>query len=121
MYLLSLLFSTEIMDQHILTPDQNILPVTNFQSDDLLEKLKLLNYEKTLLIDLKMKPLSRFYFVKSINPGEQFFMFTLICWWLCQKMGKNMERPQEYDDPNDVISRILVILEEMVRNVLLKQ
>ncbi|KAM7352169.1 intraflagellar transport 57 [Cochliomyia hominivorax] len=91
----------------------NVLPVVNFQSDDLLEKLKLLSYEKTLLSDLKMKPLSRFYFVKSTNPGEQFYMFTLICWWLCQKLGKNMERPQEYDDPNDVISKIIVILEQM--------
>ncbi|XP_037826322.1 intraflagellar transport protein 57 homolog [Lucilia sericata] len=91
----------------------NVLPVVNFQSDDLIEKLKLLNYEKTLLSDLKMKPLSRFYFVKSTNPGEQFYMFTLTCWWLCQKLGKNMERPQEYDDPNDVISKILAILEQM--------
>lgn len=95
----------------------NILPVTNFQPDDLLEKLKLLNYDKTLLNDLKMKPLSRFYFVKSVNPGEQFFMFTIICWWLCQKLGINMERPQEYDDPNDIISRILKILDEMVSDV----
>ncbi|XP_023308679.2 intraflagellar transport protein 57 homolog [Lucilia cuprina] len=91
----------------------NALPVLNFQSDDLIEKLKLLNYEKTLLNDLKMKPLSRFYFVKSTNPGEQFYMFTLTCWWLCLKLGKNMERPQEYDDPNDVISKILAILEQM--------
>lgn len=92
----------------------NILPVINFQSDDLIEKLKLLNYEKSLLSDLKMKPLSRFYFVKSTNPGEQFYMFTLICWWLCQKLGKQMERPQEYDDPNDVIAKIIGILEQMV-------
>ncbi|XP_013098296.1 intraflagellar transport protein 57 homolog [Stomoxys calcitrans] len=93
--------------------DQNILPLTTFQSDDLLEKLKFLNYEKNLLSELKMKPLSRFYFVKSTNPGEQFYMFTLICWWLCQKLGKNMQRPQEYDDPNDVIARIVAILEEI--------
>ncbi|XP_075153587.1 intraflagellar transport 57 [Haematobia irritans] len=97
--------------------DQNILPLINFQSDDLLEKLKFLNYEKNLLSELKMKPLSRFYFVKSTNPGEQFYMFTLICWWLCQKLGKNMQRPQEYDDPNDVIARIVAILEEIDINV----
>ncbi|TMW54904.1 hypothetical protein DOY81_000137 [Sarcophaga bullata] len=101
------------MDEHENSSSANILPVTNFQSDDLLEKLKLLNYDKTLLNDLKMKPLSRFYFVKSVNPGEQFFMFTIICWWLCQKLGIIMERPQEYDDPNDVISKIVKILDEM--------
>lgn len=104
------------MDESTSSADHYILPLTYFQSDDLLEKLKLLNYEKNLLSELKMKALSRFYFVKSTNPGEQFYMFTLICWWLCQKLGKNMERPQEYDDPNDVISRIVVILEEMVRS-----
>lgn len=103
------------MDENNLV--QNSTPLFNFQSDDLLEKLKLLNYEKTLLSDLKMKPLSRFYFLKSINPGEQFFMFTIICWWLCQKLGITMERPQEYDDPNDVISKIVKILEEMVSEV----
>ncbi|KAH8392087.1 hypothetical protein KR215_000319, partial [Drosophila sulfurigaster] len=85
----------------------------NFQSDDLLEKLKLLNYEKHLLREYKLKPLSRFYFVKATNPGEQFFMFTLICWWLCKKLGKDMERPQEFDDPNTVIAKIIQMLEEI--------
>ncbi|KAH8413205.1 hypothetical protein KR009_008778 [Drosophila setifemur] len=85
----------------------------NFQSDDLLEKLKLLNYEKHLLKEFKMKSLSRFYFVKATNPGEQFYMFTLICWWLCKKLGKDMERPQEYDDPNTVAAKIIQMLEEI--------
>ncbi|XP_017851969.1 intraflagellar transport protein 57 homolog [Drosophila busckii] len=85
----------------------------NFQSDDLLEKLKLLNYEKLLLREHKLKPLSRFYFVKATNPGEQFFMFTLICWWLCKKLGKDMERPQEHDDPNTVTAKIIQMLEEI--------
>uniref|UniRef100_A0A034WJ08 Intraflagellar transport protein 57-like protein n=1 Tax=Bactrocera dorsalis TaxID=27457 RepID=A0A034WJ08_BACDO len=93
--------------------ESNYLPVTTFQSDDLLEKLKMLNYEKQLLNEYKMKPLSRFYFVKSFNPGEQFFMFTLICWWLCRKLGKEMDRPQEFDDPNTVIAKIVQILDEM--------
>ncbi|XP_033151360.1 intraflagellar transport protein 57 homolog [Drosophila mauritiana] len=85
----------------------------NFQSDDLLEKLKLLNYEKHLLKEFKLKPLSRFYFVKATNPGEQFYMFTLICWWLCKKLGKDMERPQEYDDPNTVSANIIKMLGEI--------
>ncbi|XP_018804932.1 PREDICTED: intraflagellar transport protein 57 homolog [Bactrocera latifrons] len=93
--------------------ESNNLPVTTFQSDDLLEKLKMLNYEKQLLNEYKMKPLSRFYFVKSFNPGEQFFMFTLICWWLCRKLGKEMDRPQEFDDPNTVVAKIVQILGEM--------
>ncbi|XP_030383865.1 intraflagellar transport protein 57 homolog [Scaptodrosophila lebanonensis] len=92
---------------------EKVQQLLSFQSDDLLEKLKLLNYEKHLLREFKLKPLSRFYFVKSVNPGEQFFMFTLICWWLCKKLGKDMERPQEFDDPNTVIAKIIQILEEI--------
>ncbi|KAH8411941.1 hypothetical protein KR222_002910, partial [Zaprionus bogoriensis] len=92
---------------------EKVQQLQNFQSDDLLEKLKLLNYEKHLLREYKLKPLSRYYFVKATNPGEQFFMFTLICWWLCRKLGKDMERPQEYDDPNTVIAKIMQLLEEI--------
>lgn len=93
----------------------NTLPVTTFQADDLMEKLKLLNYEKQLLREMKMKPLSRFYFVKSTNPGEQFFMFTSICAWLIRKLGKHFDQPQEFDDPNQTIANIVGVLNEIVR------
>lgn len=96
---------------------KNNLSLTTFQSDDLLEKLKMLNFESHLLREHKMKTVSKFYFVKSVNPGEQFFMFTLICWWLCRKLGKDMEKPQESDDPNTVILKIMQILEEIVSDV----
>uniref|UniRef100_A0A1B0AZ90 Uncharacterized protein n=1 Tax=Glossina palpalis gambiensis TaxID=67801 RepID=A0A1B0AZ90_9MUSC len=102
------------MDEMPASADAHNLPVNSFQADDLLEKLKLLNYEKNLLSELKMKPLSRFYFLKSTNPGEQFYMFTLIAWWLLEKLGKQtMSKPQESDDPNDVIAKIVLLLQEM--------
>ena len=87
---------------------------TTHQYDDILEKLKILNYERQLLADLKMKPLSKYYFAKSVNPGEQFYMFTLICWWLCRMLGMEMDRPQEFDDPNTVIANIIQILKDIV-------
>lgn len=89
-------------------------PLVTFRSDDLLEKLKLLKYEQHLLAECKMKPLSRFYFVKSLNPGEQFYMFTLICWWLCRQLGKDFGKPQESDDPNDVTTKIIAVLDDLV-------
>ena len=92
----------------------NTIPVLTFKADDLMEKLKLLNYEKQLLRDMKMKPLSKFYFVKSTNPGEQFHMFTSICAWLIRKLGKNFEQPQEFDDPNETIANIIRVLQEIV-------
>ncbi|XP_055917076.1 intraflagellar transport protein 57 homolog [Eupeodes corollae] len=91
----------------------NTSAVISFQSDDLIEKLKLLNYEKHLLKEMKMKPLTKFYFVKSFNPGEQFFMFTSVCAWLLRKMGKNLDQPQEHEDPNEIINKILKILQEI--------
>lgn len=89
-------------------------PLLTFRSDDLHEKLKLLKYEQRLLSELKMKPLSRFYFVKSVNPGEQFYMFTLICWWLSHQLGKDFLKPQESDDPNDITDKIFTVLNELV-------
>lgn len=92
---------------------QNVLPLSSFQADDLIEKLKILNYEKQLLKEMRMKPLSKFYFVRSTNPGEQFFMFVSICAWLVRKLGKDFDQPQEYDDPTLVIGKIIKCLEEM--------
>ncbi|KAL9706669.1 hypothetical protein quinque_010187 [Culex quinquefasciatus] len=76
--------------------DQNgASSVSSYQVDDLMEKLKLLNYER-----------------RSI-PARQFFMFTSICAWLIRKIGKTFDQPQEFDDPNMVISRIIRVLQEM--------
>lgn len=95
--------------------DQNSASnVSSYQADDLMEKLKLLNYERLLLKEMKMKQINRYYFLKSFNPGEQFFMFTSICAWLIRKIGKTFDQPQEFDDPNMVISRIIRVLQEMV-------
>ncbi|XP_018572596.1 intraflagellar transport protein 57 homolog [Anoplophora glabripennis] len=75
--------------------------------DDLLDKLKLLKYESEFLSGLKMKPIHKYYFVVTKNPGEQFYMFSLLAAWLVRKSGKNFEQPQEFDDPNDTIQKIM--------------
>uniref|UniRef100_A0A3P9AA86 Intraflagellar transport protein 57 homolog n=1 Tax=Esox lucius TaxID=8010 RepID=A0A3P9AA86_ESOLU len=79
--------------------------------EDLLDKLKLLDYEEEVLSKHNMKPLSRHYFASSAympsNPGEQFFMFTIIASWLINKAGRPFEQPQEYDDPNATVANIL--------------
>lgn len=81
--------------------------------EDLLEKLKILNYEKEFLADLKIKPMHRYYFVIPKNPGEQFYLFSLLAAWLIRKSGKNIEQPQESHDPNDTISNILEQVKEL--------
>lgn len=75
--------------------------------EDLLDKLKLLEYESKLLKELKMKPLHRYYFIIPKNPGEQFYLFSILAFWLIKKMGQDMDRPQESSDPNIVVSNIL--------------
>ncbi|XP_014854602.1 PREDICTED: intraflagellar transport protein 57 homolog isoform X1 [Poecilia mexicana] len=82
--------------------------------EDLLEKLKLLNYEEEVLVKHNMKSLTRHYFVSSpylaSNPGEQFYMFTIIAAWLINVAGRRFTEPQEYDEPNATVSNILAEL-----------
>lgn len=91
----------------------NLSLISSYHSDDLIEKLKLLNYENLLLKQMKMKALNKFYFNKIKNSGEQFFLFVSICAWLIRETGKSFPQPQEFDDPNIVISKIIKSLNEM--------
>ena len=75
--------------------------------EDLLDKLKLLDYEREFSSEMRMRPLNRHYFVLQTNPGEQFFMFSSLAAWLIRKTGQHFDPPQEFDDPNSVISNIL--------------
>ncbi|KAJ8337304.1 hypothetical protein SKAU_G00385240 [Synaphobranchus kaupii] len=82
--------------------------------EDLLDKLKLLDYEEEVMAKHNMKALSRHYFASSAymssNPGEQFYMFTILASWLINEAGRPFEQPQEYDDPNATVANILVEL-----------
>ncbi|XP_044012389.1 intraflagellar transport protein 57 homolog [Aphidius gifuensis] len=79
----------------------------NILMEDLMEKLKILDYDNDFVQELKMKPINRHYFLVPKNPGEQFFCFTSLAAWLIRKSGKKFEQPQESDDPNSTISSIL--------------
>lgn len=91
----------------------NLSLISNYQCDDLVEKLKLLNFENLLLKQMKMKPLNKFYFNKVRNSGEQFFVFVSTCAWLIRETGKSFDPPQEFDDPNVIISKIIRSLNDM--------
>ena len=75
--------------------------------EELLDKLKLLNYEKEFCRGWGFRQFSRHYFAVATNPGEQFFAFTNIVAWLLNQCGKSFDRPQEFDDPNATVSEIL--------------
>ncbi|KAK3914660.1 Intraflagellar transport protein 57-like protein [Frankliniella fusca] len=95
-------------------PGQLYAPFITMES--LLDKLKLLNYDKEFIGELKMKPLNRHYFMIP-TPGGQFFMFMSIAAWLIRKAGGNFEQPQELDDPNAAIASILDFLRKISMNV----
>ncbi|VDN59912.1 unnamed protein product [Dracunculus medinensis] len=78
------------------------------QNEDLVEKLKLLNYEKGYASVPGQRPISRHYFVTSSTVGEQFYLFTTLSAWLIQKaINPKFVKPQEFDDPNVIVSNIL--------------
>nr|XP_018916032.1 PREDICTED: intraflagellar transport protein 57 homolog [Bemisia tabaci] len=81
--------------------------------EDMIEKLKVLNYDNEFVNTVKVKPLSRHYFVIQTNPGEQFFMFTSLAVFLINKAGIILEYPQEYDDPNSTIASILDAIRQL--------
>ncbi|VDM64043.1 unnamed protein product [Angiostrongylus costaricensis] len=67
------------------------------KNEDLVDKLKLLNYEEGFLkMNTAFKPVHRHYFVNSTNVGEQYFMFTSLAAWLIRIAGNEAyEMPQE--------------------------
>ena len=62
---------------------------------------------------MRMRPLNRHYFVLQTNPGEQFYLFTSLAAWLVRKTGRDLEPPNEYDDPNSTIANILDHVRQM--------
>ncbi|RDD41609.1 Intraflagellar transport protein 57-like protein [Trichoplax sp. H2] len=82
--------------------------------EDLLDKLKLLDYENSFCKNMGYKYISRHYFAMQINSGEQFHKFTGLVAWLLGICGvTDFEPPQEYDDPNATISNILGALKKL--------
>ncbi|TKR94561.1 hypothetical protein L596_008828 [Steinernema carpocapsae] len=83
------------------------------QNEEIVDKLKLLNYEADFVrISPSYKSIERHYFVRSTNTGEQFHLFTSVAAWLISKTGVRFDYPQEFDDPNLTIGKILAALKE---------
>ncbi|KAI3389706.1 hypothetical protein SNEBB_008121 [Seison nebaliae] len=82
-------------------------------SEELYTKLRLLSYEKSYVSQWKQKPISKYYFTVRSNSGEQFSSFTALSVWLIIQLGEEMEKPQEYDDPNAIIAKIVEYLRKI--------
>lgn len=85
-------------------------------------QLKLKGRFRKLQVQVKLRDSSsvssRHYFVSSpflpSNPGEQFYMFTIISAWLINTAGRPFTEPQEHDEPNATVSAILAELRALV-------
>lgn len=81
--------------------------------DEILERLKLLNYERTFF-PKGFRPLTRTFFaMPSSNPAEQFHYFTTLATWLMNKLGNDSKPPSHYDDPNSTVANLTIELKKL--------
>lgn len=81
-------------------------------NDEVVDMLMLLDYE-TRFCDKEMRPISRTFFAyPAANPAYQFKYFTQLVVWLLNMMRQKADW-DEYDDPNTVITNMLVVLKNL--------
>lgn len=81
--------------------------------EDIIEYLKLLNYEGDFCSERGLKPLSKCYFAVKINPSEQFMYFVTLVSWLLTLCGQSSGGWNQYDDPNTVTNNIVLDLKKL--------
>jgi len=80
--------------------------------EEILEKLKMHNYERSM--PGSFKPLTHTYFaVASGNPAEQFHYFCAVCAWLMSLQGINWKAPSQMDDPNSAVNELFSQLQQI--------
>ena len=82
------------------------------RSERILDKLKLLNYNKKFLPKYKslgIRALNRHHFAvdKVKSSVSQFYTFACICTWLLKICNSPIENPDENDDPLDILENIV--------------
>ncbi|CAI2371586.1 unnamed protein product [Moneuplotes crassus] len=81
--------------------------------EDIIEYLKLLNYEGDFCSERGLKPLSRCYFAVKFNPSDQFMYFVSLVSWLLTLCGQTPGGWNQYDDPNTVTNNIVLDLKKL--------
>jgi estrogen-related receptor beta like 1 len=80
--------------------------------EEILERLKMLNYEREM--PGSFKPLTHTYFaIASGNPTEQFHYFCAICAWLMAMQRISWKPPSQMDDPNSAVSALFSQLQQI--------
>jgi len=82
--------------------------------EEILEKMKMLDYERNMLQNYTFKPLSHCYFaIANPNPAEQFHYFTSVCSWLMSLQRIQWKPPSQMDDPNSAVSELYSQLQKI--------
>merc|ERR1719421_1219867 len=80
--------------------------------EEILERLKMLNYER--LMPGSFKPLTHIYFaVASGNPTEQFHYFMAVCAWLMKLQNISWRAPSQMEDPNSAANSLYGQLQQI--------
>ena len=91
--------------------DQGWDPVTHLVMEEILEKLKMLDYEDHFK---SFRPLTHTYFaMPSSNPNEQFYYFTSLVEWLLSLLGQEWKAPSQLDDPNSAVASLYAMLQQI--------
>lgn len=86
-------------------------PYTVFMiMDSLFDKLKLLNYDAEFCAKRGFKPIPRHYFAIQENASEQLHYFGNLMSWLLSLAGQRFIAPDQYDDPNQVATSVMLEL-----------
>lgn len=81
--------------------------------EDIIEYLKLLNYEGDFCSERGLRPLGRCYFAVKFNPSDQFMYFVGLVSWLLTLCGQTPGGWNQYDDPNTVTNNIVLDLKKL--------
>jgi len=82
------------------------------EMEEILERLKMLNYEREM--GGSFKPLTHTYFaVASGNPTEQFHYFCAVVAWLMSLQRIQWRAPSQMDDPNSAVSALFSQLQQV--------
>mmetsp|Transcript_42565 Transcript_42565/g.76433 ORF Transcript_42565/g.76433 Transcript_42565/m.76433 type:complete len:408 (-) Transcript_42565:2001-3224(-) len=93
-------------------------PIDDATMEDIIDKLKILDYESDFCLRNSFRPITRTFFTRpSNNPTEQFYQFTSLVAWLLQLAGETFQAPTQFDEPNASASNIIAALRSMGFNV----
>jgi estrogen-related receptor beta like 1 len=88
--------------------------LTTPSPDDILDKLKYINYTSEFLLPFSIQPFTRFSFTHPTNnTNEQFYHFVLLVCYLLKKCGVEIETPNQFDDPNATCANIITAIKTL--------